>query len=385
VFRHAADVTDENYVAWGGLGIAEMRKGKPAEALPFLDKALEVAEPHGAAPGLKYYVGVCYQTLGKAQESLQWLEEAKCMPEQEPDRKYRIGISLQMLGRPAEALSWFQQCSDLPQQAELKYRMGLALLDMNRVAEAEKLLNAAAQAEPTKADFQVGLAALWQKRGNTEEQERCLKAAINVDPNCFAAQRGLAELLFELHQPAEAAKHYAKASQIQAPDVRLLVGFSDALAASGDTTNALVQLNKAAKLAPTNAVVELKSANLYSATGQSERAIAAYRKVLDSDPKNIGALNDSAWILATDPDPRVRDGRDAVRLARRACDESGWKVPVLIGTLAAAYAEAGDFKEAVLKAEKARDLATEQKQEQIAKRNGELLEIYRAGRPYHEH
>jgi tetratricopeptide (TPR) repeat protein len=93
------------------------------------------------------------------------------------------------------------------------------------------------------------------------------------------------------------------------------------------------------------------------------------------------ALNNLAWILAANPDPQVRNGPEAVVLAERACELSKYERPIMVGTLAAAYAEAGRFAEAVAAAEKAKALAEQAKQADLVARNGTLLERYRAGQP----
>jgi len=64
-------------------------------------------------------------------------------------------------------------------------------------------------------------------------------------------------------------------------------------------------------------------------------------------------LDELAWLLATYPDSNSRDGTEAVRLAERACDVTQRKIPALLDTLAAAYAEAGDFPQAISAAEEA--------------------------------
>jgi len=98
----------------------------------------------------------------------------------------------------------------------------------------------------------------------------------------------------------------------------------------------------------------------------------------------VGALNNLAWLLATHPDEKIRNGPRAVEMAKRACELTKWTQPFLIGTLAAAYAEAGQFGDAVAMGEKARDLARANKLDEVAKKNGELLELYRAGKPLRE-
>ncbi len=76
-------------------------------------------------------------------------------------------------------------------------------------------------------------------------------------------------------------------------------------------------------------------------------ALAQRRELLRSRPKDLTLLNDTAWLLATAPYESVRNGPEAVDLAQRAIKLSDGKNPVILDTLAAAYAEAGRFAEAV--------------------------------------
>jgi hypothetical protein len=96
------------------------------------------------------------------------------------------------------------------------------------------------------------------------------------------------------------------------------------------------------------------------------------------------ALNNLAWILATNPDPTVRNGAKAINYARRACDLTNFRITIPLGTLAAAYAEAGQFTEAVATAEKACHLASEAHEATLLQRNQQLLELYRSGKPARE-
>jgi hypothetical protein len=89
-------------------------------------------------------------------------------------------------------------------------------------------------------------------------------------------------------------------------------------------------------------------------------------------------------VLAASPNDELRDGAEAVRLAERACELTHYGEPLFVGTLAAAYAESGRFPEAVTMAEKAEQLATSAGLTAVAAKNRQLLEFYRAGKPYHE-
>ncbi len=129
---------------------------------------------------------------------------------------------------------------------------------------------------------------------------------------------------------------------------------------------------------------ELELAEVFTAKHEYADAIGHYQSALNYDANSADALNNAAWLLATAPDPRFRDGKTAVELASRACELTDYKQPFFIGTLAAACAEAGRFDEAVANAQKARSLALSRGQMEIAGRDEQLLELYQAGQPFHE-
>jgi hypothetical protein len=94
--------------------------------------------------------------------------------------------------------------------------------------------------------------------------------------------------------------------------------------------------------------------------------------------------NNRAWTLATSPESTHRDGLLAVKLAEDACRQTRFENPQMIGTLAAAYAEAGRFDEAISAAQKACALASQSGDEQLVQRNQQLLSMYHKHQAYHE-
>jgi tetratricopeptide (TPR) repeat protein len=113
-------------------------------------------------------------------------------------------------------------------------------------------------------------------------------------------------------------------------------------------------------------------------------AIAHYQKTLEIRPNFAPACNSLAWLLATSPDPSVRNGAKAIELARRVEQLTGGKNPPVLGTLAAAYAEAGRFPEAVAGAQETHDVALAQGDRALAAKSLELVECFRSGRPFHD-
>jgi peptidoglycan/LPS O-acetylase OafA/YrhL len=100
-------------------------------------------------------------------------------------------------------------------------------------------------------------------------------------------------------------------------------------------------------------------------------------------PVEPAANNNLAWTLATDPEPQKRNGNRAVELAEDACRQTQYKQAIMVGTLAAAYAEAGRFEDAISAAQNACALAAQNGETNLLQRNLELLARYQDRQPYH--
>jgi tetratricopeptide (TPR) repeat protein len=118
--------------------------------------------------------------------------------------------------------------------------------------------------------------------------------------------------------------------------------------------------------------------------GRVREAVGYLLKAAEIDPGHPEVDINLAWLLATSSDADIRDGRRAVELAERGCRIIGFKEPIPVGILAAAYAEAGRFEEAIATAQKACALASASGEQNLLKRNQELLALYRAHQPYHQ-
>ena len=147
---------------------------------------------------------------------------------------------------------------------------------------------------------------------------------------------------------------------------------------------AITNLQRAVEMRSTNALYRYHLANALGQAGRKAESIKMYDETILLDHEFAEPLNNLAWILAADSDPALRNGVRAVELAERAVKLTDQKEACLLGTLAAAYAEAGQFDKAISTAEKAITLAAAANQKDVAARNSELLELYRARKPYHE-
>jgi tetratricopeptide (TPR) repeat protein len=112
------------------------------------------------------------------------------------------------------------------------------------------------------------------------------------------------------------------------------------------------------------------------------RAIGDLDRATCLEPKNFAAFSHIAWIRATCPDSRYRDGQKAVSLATRACELAEWKSPFCLGCLAVACAEVGDFDGAVKWEKKAIELITND--DALRKKHTERLTRFQSKQPYRE-
>jgi len=118
----------------------------------------------------------------------------------------------------------------------------------------------------------------------------------------------------------------------------------------------------------------------YIQLGKHDLAINHLNKALDLDPDFTSALNNMAWLLASAEDKKIKNADEAVKLAQRACELSGYDNYEFLDTLSIAYAAAGRFNKAVSTMDKAIDLAASEGQEELVKRLSEKQLLYKTGR-----
>ena len=160
--------------------------------------------------------------------------------------------------------------------------------------------------------------------------------------------------------------------------------FGNALLVEKRPGEADAQLQLACDLEPDPATAQCRWAQILADHGRTAEAVTHYQKALWLNSALPGALNNLAWIRAASPASLLRNGTEAVDLAERACRATAFDDPILIGTLAAAYAEAGRFEEAIAAATKARDLALARGQHGLAEKDKRLIQLFTNHQPFRE-
>jgi tetratricopeptide (TPR) repeat protein len=119
---------------------------------------------------------------------------------------------------------------------------------------------------------------------------------------------------------------------------------------------------------------------------QYAQASADFEQSIALNPDDAQAYNSAAWLMATCPDSKIRNGPKAIEFATKGCEFSSWRLPSLIDTLAAAYANEGKFDDAVKWENQAIEIWSSRWRnvDALLKAARERLELYKAGKPYRE-
>jgi tetratricopeptide (TPR) repeat protein len=246
------------------------------------------------------------------------------------------------------------------------------------------LREALARDDPNNAQAQADLSTSFVKIARAHEQARDLVPARENDERSLAVDQKLSD---RLPRSADARRGVA----LDCERLSKLCGRAgDWIAAVNYARQAIEHARAARAIAGDDQPFQwefsitlrfLGYAQL--GAGQAKEARQSFEEAVQANPRSFLAYNDLAWLLATCWDEAVRDGKKAITAARQACELTEWKNPLFLDTLAATYAEAGQFAEAVewqKKAVAAPDSFDKQGLEQAKER----LKLYESSKSYHE-
>jgi tetratricopeptide (TPR) repeat protein len=295
-----------------------------------------------------------------------------------------LGTALFKEGRVDETILHFQAALQIkPDDADAHYRLGAALLQKGSVDEAITHFQAALQIHPDDADAHYNLATALRQEGRVDEAIAHYQAALRIKPDNADAHYNLAVALRQEGRVDEAIAHYQAALQIQPDNADAHNNLGTALLQKGRVDEAIAHLQKALQINPGHGTARNNLGNALLQKGNAAEAIAHFQQALQIEPANPAFQNNLAWLLATCSEASLRNGNKAVELAERANQLAGGKDPLMLHTLAAAFAEAGRFSEAVETAQRALRLAGAQSNTGLAGALQSEMKLYQAGKPFH--
>jgi len=183
--------------------------------------------------------------------------------------------------------------------------------------------------------------------GKTTEAINDFSRALQLNRNYANTWFNRAELQSDRGEFSRAVGDYAEAIRLSPKEAAFYNGRGRAYARTGRVREAMQDFNAAIRLDPDNTQAYVSRAELYLASRDWGRAAADYRDAIQMDDKLGAAYQGAAWIMATCPDERYRNEELAMSAAQKALELDGDKDPRYIETLAAAYANAGQYDSAV--------------------------------------
>ena len=261
--------------------------------------------------------------------------------------------------------------------------LGTALPQKERVDEAIAQYQKALQIKPDYVEAFYNLGNALARKGRVDEAIAQFQKVLEIQPDCVRAHYKLGIALAQKGLADKAIVQFRKALEIQPDNAEAHDNLGNALLQKGRVDEAITEYQKALKIKPDYADAHINLGNALFQKGGVGEAITQYQRALEIKPGHPEALNNLAWALATFPQASLRNGNKAVELAQQANQLTGGESPMILHTLAAAYAEAGRFSDAIQSAQKANELAQAAGQQNLARQlNGEL-KLYEAGLPFH--
>ena len=381
-YRKTIQVYPDSSKAIYNLGNALVLKGRFDEAIGNYHRAIQINPNFFDALN---NLGNALAAQGRFDEAIENYRQAIQINPVFSDALNNLGNALAARGRLDEAIKSYRKALQIkPDYAEAQYKLGNALIAEGRLDEAIESYRLAIQDNPDFPEARYNLGNALAARGRLDEAIESYRLAIQDNPNFPEALNNLGNALAARGRLDEAIENYRQAIQIKPDYAEALDNLGVALAARSRFAEAIEFHRRAIQANPNRPETFFHLGVTLGQSGRNPEAVEPYRKALKLNPNLAGALNNLAWILAASPDDGLRNGDEAVRLAERACVLTHYGDPLILGTLADAYAEAGRFSEAATTAEKAERLANQTGLSAVAAKNHQLLELYRAGKPYHE-
>jgi tetratricopeptide (TPR) repeat protein len=297
---------------------------------------------------------------------------------------------------------------------QLHIARGVVLFELKRNDEAMHSFDRAIQLQPGSADPYIQRARIRAEMKDTKGALEDLDSALQLEPDSLFALLTRARI----HQQVgdlKRAKEDVDTALKNRPDLVQALELRAAISATEKKYDeAIKDLEELAKVAPKNPELMLQLGLLYVADKQSHKAIEKFTVAIEADGKNslgyamrgnayltLGkhaeairdfeqatklvpndaeVQNNFAWVLATTPEAKLRDGHRAIELATKACQSTGYKAAYILSTLAAGYAETGDFETAIKWSSKAVELGEAKDKSELEKE----LASYKNKKPWRE-
>ncbi len=260
--------------------------------------------------------------------------------------------------------------------------LGIALVEKGEINDAIGQYRKSLQfhADYGQAHYNLGLALL--EEGQTDEATAECRKAIALQPNDPDARVALGNALLAGGSEDEAIAEYFVALKLRPDYADGHYNLGNALMKKGETDAAAAHFEQALRIQPDLFNAHLQLGNIALERKNWRVAVTHYELALSFSPRAIAAQNNLAWVLASSADLSVRNGPKAVQLAEQARQSSPEEDPILLHTLAAAYAQDRQFDKAIAVATRALNLASKESNSNLSQDLQREINLYQNNKPY---
>jgi tetratricopeptide (TPR) repeat protein len=296
---------------------------------------------------------------------------------------FNLAGTLVDLGRPAEAIDYYRQTLRVkPDHAEAHSNWGNTLFAQGRVAEALEHYQEAVRIKPGSATIHYNYANALLDLERPAEAIEHFETTVRLDPTSADAHNNWGNALTTLGRPADAIEHFKSAIRLRPSFPQAHYNYANSLIALGRPADAIEQYRLAVQLNPDYAEAHYNWGKVLMDSGRTAEAIEHGRQAARLMPHNAAVNRLVAWLLATHETSDGGDPVQSVQLAQRACALVGHKDVACLDTLAAAYASARRFDEAIATAKEAWQSAQAAGQKSQAEEIHMRIQLYRDQKPY---
>jgi predicted Zn-dependent protease len=270
-----------------------------------------------------------------------------------------------------------------PHDADSRLQLAEILRAQGDLAGAIEQFRYVVRLYPDAAPVRARLGSLLEEKGDLQAAHDELLQAVRLDEKLVEAQRDLGHVLLRGGKPTEAMQRLERARRLKADDVKTEFLIGEAFVDLGKPDEAKRWFTDFLKKHPNVARAHFHLANIHWLKGESESAVEHYRAAVKADPAWLEPSNNLAWLLATCPDAKLRNGPEALRLAQSAIAKQSAN-PNAWDTLAAAQAETRDFAAAKQAARRGVELARKQGNGALADKIQARLSLYSSSQAYRQ-
>jgi tetratricopeptide (TPR) repeat protein len=296
-------------------------------------------------------LGLLLSEQSRSEEAIHYFREALRVFPRYVQAHFNLGTALARQKSWDDAVKHFDIALGLdPENGELEYQLALSLQVLGRKEEAITHFLRAAELRPNHAVTYYQLGVAYLTLGRIQDADYSMRRSIELQPYDAEVQINYGNILLQLGRAKEAIRHFQEAVRLRGDYAKAQNNWGAALASLGRVAEALPHFREAARLAP----------------------------------DWTAPFNTLAWLRATHPDPALRDGAEAVTMAEQADAIAKHGDAGILDTLAAAYAEAGDFDGAISAARRALEVSVASKQGELGLAIRKRLALYERKTPYRE-